>query len=72
MFLVHDNIALFYMKFYNIIKYSQTPPTQNREQDWDRASFQIGVSDLVQLIMKGRLRHGSGPAQFTTSSPLHA
>ena len=35
------------------------------EQDWDRASFQIGVSGLIQLLTEGRLRHASGPAQKT-------
>ena len=34
------------------------------EQDWDRANFQIGVSDLIKLIMEGRLRHPCGPAQL--------
>ena len=40
------------------------------EQDWERASFQIGVSGLVQLLMEGRLRHASGPARISLS-PLH-
>ena len=30
------------------------------EQDWDRASFQIVESGLIQLITEGRLRHPSG------------
>ena len=34
------------------------------EQDWDRASFQIGVSDLILLIREGRLRHASCPAHL--------
>ena len=38
------------------------------EQDWDRASFQIGVSDLIQLITEGRLRHTSGPARYNSES----
>ena len=40
------------------------------EQDWERASFQIGVSGLVQLLMEGRLRHAGGPARIS-SSLLH-
>ena len=40
------------------------------DQDWDRASFQIGVSDLIQLLTEGRLRHACGPAQYPPS-PLH-
>ena len=38
------------------------------EQDSDRASFQIGESDFIQLITKGRLRHASGPAQHNIKS----
>ena len=38
------------------------------EQVWDRASFQIGVSDLIPLITEGRLRHASGPAQHNSES----
>ena len=38
------------------------------EDDWDRESFQIGVSDLIQLIMEGRLRHPSGLAQYNSQS----
>ena len=30
----------------------------------NKASFQIGVSDLVQLKTKGRHRHTSGPGHF--------
>ena len=40
-------------------------------QDWIRASFQIGVSVIIQLLAEGRLRHASGPAQHSPS-PLHA
>ena len=38
------------------------------EQDWDGASFQIGVSDLIQLITEGRLGHAIGPAQHNSES----
>ena len=38
------------------------------EQDWDRASFQIEVSDLIQLLMEGRLSRASGPAPETIES----
>ena len=38
------------------------------EQDWDRASFQIKVSDLILLISEGRLRHASGPAHYNIES----
>ena len=38
------------------------------EQDWDRASFQIGVSDLILLITEGRLRHASVPAHYNIKS----
>ena len=33
-----------------------------KEQDWDRASFQVEVSGLIQLMTEGRLRRVSGPA----------
>ena len=38
------------------------------DQDWDRASFQIGESDLILLIMEGRLRHASVPAHYNIKS----
>ena len=41
------------------------------EQDWDRASFQIEVSDLIQLITEDRLRHARGPVHFNITSPVH-
>ena len=40
------------------------------EWDWDRASFQIEVPDLILLITKGRRRRTRGPAQYSMS-PVH-
>ena len=38
------------------------------EQDWDRASFQIGESDLIKLTTEGRPWHASGSAHYNIKS----
>ena len=40
------------------------------EQEWERASFMIRVSGLIQFITEGRLRHTRGPAHKKLS-PFH-
>ena len=53
----------------NRIKGKKTREFNQLVYDWHRASFQTEVSDLIQLITEGRLRHhASGPADYYTES----
>ena len=62
----------FYSTSTILIKTFNSPPTLILgDQDYDRASYQIGISDLIHLITEGRLKHVSGSAQnFSKTSTL--
>ena len=58
----------FHATSFSSISYCSNSEYWPQKHDWDRASVQIGVSDLILLITEAILRHASGPAHHNIES----